>query len=369
MSSYHFGFILEQALGHVTHANNLQTHVMRDYDVVAHWGLIPWTAEGLSRHVPVYASNWTVRAGLRARQAVARMQRQTPLDALFFHTQVPAMFALDWLRRIPSVVSLDATPIQYDRLGDVYKHEAGPIWAERVKWQVHRSCFHAATHLVTWSSWAKRSLVEDYFVPEERVVVIPPGVTTSEWLRPTPRTSHDGPVKILFVGGDFERKGGPLLLQAFRALRPLGVELHLVTSKAQAEERGVFWHTNMRPNSAELKQLYHACDIFCLPTYGDCLPMVLSEAGAAGLPAVTTRVAGIPEIVREGENGALVPIGQVEHLTEALRQLIVDTNLRLRQGERAVARATQLYDARRNAQRLLDVLKVAADTRYQLKAA
>lgn len=369
MSSYRFGFILEQALGHITHARNLQTNIARDYDVAAYWGLIPWETKGLSRHVPLYASNWTVRAGLRARQAIGQMTSQAKLDALFFHTQVPAMFALDWLRHIPSVISLDATPIQYDTLGQSYSHNRGPVWAERLKWQLHRSCFDAAALLVTWSSWAKHGLVEDYFIPEERVIVIPPGVNTAEWARPTPRARHADPVKILFVGADFARKGGPLLLDAFRELRHLGVELHLVTRAALAPEPGVFYYTDMRPNSSALKQLYHNCDIFCLPTYGDCLPMVLSEAGAAGLPVVTTRVAGIPEIVCDGENGALVPVGQVEALAQALRRLVLDTDSRLRQGERAAVFAARRFDARRNSQQLLDVLKIAADMRYRLKAA
>jgi glycosyltransferase involved in cell wall biosynthesis len=127
-----------------------------------------------------------------------------------------------WLKRIPSVVSLDATPIQYDALGRVYGHTPGAAWLERVKWQLNRDCFRAARHLVTWSAWAKKGLVDEYEVPAEKVTVIPPGVHVREWLNPRPRVLHDGPVKILFVGGDFERKGGLLLLEAFRAVQARG---------------------------------------------------------------------------------------------------------------------------------------------------
>ena len=56
-----------------------------------------------------------------------------------------------------------------------------------------------------------------------------------------------------------------------------------------------------------LIELYHRADVFCLPTLGDCLPMVLSEAGAVGLPLVSTDVGAIGEIVRDGETGLLVP--------------------------------------------------------------
>jgi glycosyltransferase involved in cell wall biosynthesis len=214
---------------------------------------------------------------------------------------------------------------------------------------------------VTWSQWAKRGLVGDYEVPAAKVVVIPPGVNSGEWARPTPRARHDGPIKILFVGGDLERKGGRLLLEAFRAIRPLGVELHIVTRDALPAEPGIVTHQQMPPNSDALKRLYHDCDLFCLPTYGDCLPMVLSEAGAAGLPSVATSVGAIPEIVREGETGLLIPVGDVPALTAALRRLVLDEELRLRMGERAANLVVREYDARRNAGRLLDLLKQIAD--------
>ena len=108
-------------------------------------------------------------------------------------------------------------------------------------------------------------------MPADKITVIPPGVNVHEWRRPTPRVPHANPVKILFVGGDLERKGGLVLLEAFRALRHLGLELHLVTKDRLAPEPGVFVYNNLEANSQPLKDLYHTCDIFALPTFGDCL--------------------------------------------------------------------------------------------------
>lgn len=357
MAVYNIGFILEQALGHVTHSKNLQTNVLLDPEVRAHWALVAWEAEGLAGRIPVYKSNWTVRAGLRARASLARIARTSRLDALFFHTQVPAVLAGNWVRRVPSIVSLDATPRQYDRLGAFYRHEAGPSWLEDLKWRLNRDCFRAARHLVAWSRWAKQGLVDEYEVPADKVTVVPPGVNVKDWLRPTPRARHDGPVRVLFVGASLERKGGLLLLDAFRALRPLGVELHLVTKDPVAAEPGLFVYHDMQPNSAALKALYHQSDIFALPTYGDCLPMVLSEAGAASLPVVSTAVAGIPEIVRDGETGLMAPAGDARALEDALRRLVAQPELRLRLGERALAHVSREYDAQKNAGRLLDLIK------------
>jgi glycosyltransferase involved in cell wall biosynthesis len=180
-------------------------------------------------------------------------------------------------------------------------------------------------------------------------------------------------VKILFVGGNLERKGGRLLIDAFRALRHLSrqpgnghspwpeVELHLVTRDTVEIEPGLFVYNGMEPNSAPLRQLYFDSDIFCLPTFGDCLPMVLSEAGAAGLPVVSTRVAAIPELVVEGRTGFLVEPGDVAGLTAALRCLLESPELRLEQGRRAVEVVRQGFDAGDNAGRLLALLKETAD--------
>lgn len=364
MVGYQFGFLLEQSLGHITHTKNLVANVANDPEVHAHWGLIDFEAKGVAGRFPVYRSNWTVRAGMRARRAVARMNGQVKLDALFFHTQVPAVLAQSWLRKIPGIVSLDATPLQYDELGAFYKHEQGPAWLENWKWRLNRDCFRSARRLVAWAEWTKLGLVRDYQVPAEKITVIPPGVNVSEWRRPTPRALHDNPVKILFVGGDLERKGGLVLIESFRALRHLGVELHLVTKDRLAPEPGIFVYNNLQANSQPLKDLYHACDVFALPTYGDCLPMVLSEAGAAEMAIVSTSVAGIPEIILNRETGLTVPVGDAGALTQALRELATNPPLRLSLGKRALAHVTRHYDAPTNASLLLNLLKAEANATH-----
>lgn len=366
--SYTVAFLLEQTLGHRTHSQNLQANVPKDRTVRPLWGPIEWNLTGFAARIPVYNSNWTVRAGWRARQTLRRLQRETAVDALFIHTQVPAIFLSDRMQHLPTIVSLDATPQQYDALGAHYAHQRGSTWVETLKWRANQRCFHQARQLVAWSQWTKAGLVDEYGVPAEKVTVIPPGVNSREWTRAMPRqqpVNPVAPVKILFVGGDLQRKGGDLLLEAFRALRqaengvdPMPtVELHLVTRDTVAAEPGLFVYHDMQPNSAPLKALFHACDIFCLPTYGDCLPMVLSEAGAAGLPLVATKVGGIGEIVREGETGFLIPIGDRAALTSALRTLVENPTLRLSQGAQAAVLVQREFDAERNTERLLTLIK------------
>lgn len=352
---------MEQALGHVTYTKNLQRNIADDSSIEAYWMPIPFEVGGFAAKIPLYANNWSVRAGLRSRRALRTITRQNVPDVLFFHTQVPAYLATNWIRRIPSIVSMDATPLQIDALGTYYEHYPGPAWVENIKSKLQRDCFTAARRLVTWSAWAKQSLIDDYGIPADKIVVIPPGVNPAEWRPLEIRHDDRSTVKILFVGGDLERKGGRLLLEAFRALRSPGVELHMVTREKLPPEAGISIHNNIQPNSPELKQLYCEADIFCLPTKADCLPMVLSEAGAAGLPVVSTQMAAIPEIVKDGETGYLIPIDDVTALTAALQRLIENPDLRRRLGQRAMEVVSAEFNARHNAQKLVGLLKQIAD--------
>ncbi len=364
---YRLCFIIEQELGHRTHGLNLRSMFAQEPDFEPRWILPELRTTGLAGKIPGYRSNWTLQAGAQTRRELARLARKGGFDAIFFHTQVTAVLATDWVRRYPSVISLDATPIQYDALGQAYDHKAGPGWLEALKRRQYRACFAAARHLVTWSHWAKEGLVTGYGVDPDQVTVISPGVDIRQWARPENSPRDPKKVKILFVGGNLQRKGGLELLQAFRALRDqyagtgLKLELHLVTKDPVPEQPGVFSHYGLTSNQPELKELYFTSDIFCLPTHGDCLPMALAEAGAAGMPVVSTRLAAIPELVVEGENGYLVPPQDVKSLIGALDQFIKNPDLRASMGARSRKIVSTGHNLERNAHLLAEVLRNAVD--------
>jgi glycosyltransferase involved in cell wall biosynthesis len=372
---YRIGFVIEQALGHITHGQNLRRFVADDASLESAWCLPAWQRSGLASRLPVYRSNWTVQTGWQTRRLLASLRSEFRPQALFFHTQVTATLAQDWLGRVPSIVSLDATPRQIDQLGDAYQHSSGPAWLEQAKWRLNHRTFRLARQLVTWSAWAKQGLMDEYECPPQKITVIPPGVDTTLWTPGSPRLPESGAVRILFVGADFQRKGGPVLLEAFRRLRQVVssagsasdpcrlVELHVVTRDNIPSEPGLVVHNDLEPNSAPLRQLYGECDLFCLPTQADCLPIALMEAGAAGLPLVSTNVAAIPEIVMEGQTGLLVPPGDPVALAGALGRLAADRPLRLALGAGASGLVQRAFSAQTNTQRLLALLKAVVDER------
>jgi glycosyltransferase involved in cell wall biosynthesis len=351
------GVVLEQTLGHVTHAANLRELLRADDRIAARLLPVEFAVTGWQRRLPGYG-NWTVRAGWRANRAVHRLRRQEPVHALFFHTQVPAVLNPRLITRTPTVVSLDATPIQYDELGEHYAHDTQHQSVEHAKRRLNVACFRRAAAIVTWAEWTKRSLVRDYDVDPQKIHVVPPGVITTRWSSTRPKPA--GPVmRVLFVGGNLARKGGDALIAAVRTLRAAGtpIEADLVTQDDEVtDEDGIRIHRGMTPNSEPLIELYGQADVFCLPTLGDCLPMVLSEAGSMGLPLVSTDVGAIEEIVRNGETGLLVPPGDVVALTSALRRLAEDGELRRRLGAGAHRLTAREFDAATNARRIVDIL-------------
>ncbi len=361
MSAVRAAFVMEQTLGHVTHYQNLSMATQRQSAVLVSWILVPFATSALERIVPAYRSNWSVRASYRARRQLGRVLSERHHDALFFHTQVTSLFSIGLMRRHPTVVSLDATPLNYDSVAAAYGHRtATGSWLDERKHRMNRSAFEAARALVTWSEWARASLAADYGIDPQKVTVLAPGASRTYFEIGRQRTralAPDRPVRLLFVGGDFVRKGGPLLLEAVRALNAdRAVELHVVTQHPVEPRPGVIVHRGLRPNSSELYRLFREADAFVLPSLGECLSVVLMEAGAAGLPIVSTDVGAMREAARDGDNALVVPAGDGASLRAALETLVNDEFLRARLGNAAHALAVARFDAERNDQLLVELV-------------
>ena len=100
--------------------------------------------------------------------------------------------------------------------------------------------------------------------------------------------------------------------------------------------------------SDDMPAVFAKSHVVCLPTsYGEGVPKVLIEAAACGRAIVATDVAGCREIVRDGENGLLVPVRNVEALSAAIKRLIEDPQLRRRMGERGRKIAEQEFGLER----------------------
>lgn len=356
--AWRVGFVMEQTLGHRSYTDTLALGVERDEEVAADWFRVEFAADRVPYSLPVVRHNWSLRGSLRALQGLRQLAGK-PVDALFIHTFTITLFAGAYLDRIPTVLSSDATPENYDQVGSWYGHRVMPGPVEGFKRRLRRRVLRKASAIITWCDWAKQSLIDDYGIDGDRVHVIAPGAEIGGFPFGAERrlNGDGGPVRLLFVGADFHRKGGSVLMKAYRAgLRDVA-ELHLVTHEDVAPEAGVHVYRDLGPNSPELLELYEKADIFVLPTLGDCFPVVMGEAMAAGLPIVTTNVGALAEAAQPGTNGFVVPAGDDIALVSAINILVQNPKLRLEMGLNGRALAEQRFDSQRNAQRVLDVLK------------
>jgi glycosyltransferase involved in cell wall biosynthesis len=175
------------------------------------------------------------------------------------------------------------------------------------------------------SGFAAASLREDYAAPDDRVEVVFSGCNISA-AEPLARSGR----VILFVGVDWERKGGPELVAAFREVRQAlpDAELWIVGCTPAVAEPGVRVLGRVTPE--QVADCYRRADVFCLPSRMDPSASVLAEAASHALPVVATAVGGNPERVVEGETGFLCEPGE---LTDRLLRLLRDAELRQRFGE------------------------------------
>jgi len=114
--------------------------------------------------------------------------------------------------------------------------------------------------------------------------------------------------------------------------------------------------TLSRKGRYALRALYATADLFVFPTRGDCLPLAVLEALASGLPVITTAVGALPEAVRDGETGAIIPVDDAAALRSAVEQLIANDTKRISMGHRARETAHSRFDAAHNYTQLVEAV-------------
>jgi glycosyltransferase involved in cell wall biosynthesis len=172
--------------------------------------------------------------------------------------------------------------------------------------------------LVYSSSWAARSAIDYYHADPAKVYVVPMGANfdnppAKEMILQRRKSSS---CKLLFVGVDWQRKGGEIAFETLLALEKMGIMAELIVCGCTPPKQFVhermhvipFLDKNDPEQYSKLARLYLEADFLLLPTRGECFGIVFCEANAYGLPVITTHTGGVPEVVRDGENGFALPV-------------------------------------------------------------
>ena len=277
---------------------------------------------------------------------------------LHFNTQTVAFLAGDFIQRVPTVITSDQSAEQ------IAAETPLPWrWTQWPSTMLERSPLRAARAVIALSQWAARSLIASHRLAPERVHVVPQGVDLSAFAAmPESRVAKPGPRKLLFVGVDFARKGGPQLVDMFLdRFRDHDIELHLMTKERRVREHPrVVVHRDIRASSPAWTALYADADIFVLPTRSDASPNSYIEAMATGLPTIGTSVGAAAEIVTNDETGYLVEPGDMRAFGDRVEMLLARPDMRQRLGENGRRRVARDYDASVNAARLEMIFLEAA---------
>jgi glycosyltransferase involved in cell wall biosynthesis len=313
-------------------------------------GRIETTRERWLPFVPAHYSGLS-----RAALEFYRGLREGPYDAVLTNASMTVLFPRH-VRRTPMIMTIDSTRGQLDEMGG-YGGYTRPALVEKYKRHIGCQMFDAMAMVVVTSRWAKAGVVAEYGIPEDKVTVVPFGADLSLWRPPADRPARTHAcLRVLFVGGDFRRKGGEVLLDWFRRRQRHDVELHIVTRESVEPTPGVTVHRDIGPNSPRLLELYQQTDVFVLPSLAEAFGIATIEAMGCGLPVVVSDVGGTADIVDPGVNGFITKRGDGRDLASALETLLADADLRAAMGEQSRRIAEERFGLDKTARVMFDLL-------------
>jgi glycosyltransferase involved in cell wall biosynthesis len=283
-----------------------------------------------------------------------RMRREVTVSDFAFTFQTQSMWDAS-VPDVPHFVYTDNTelaPLQsasFDRsdlLGD---------WWLPFERQIYR---HAA-RVFTMSSNVSRSLLSDYGVDKSAARCVFAGSNATVAAESAAGPERHNRRAILFVGVEWERKGGPELVQAFGSLLRKHPDATLTIAGCRPSVQLPNCRVLGRVPLNEVPALYDAASVFCLPTRNEPFGIAFVEAMHHGLPLVGTDIGAIPDFIIPEENGLLVPVRDPDALMRALDRLLAAPEERKRMGARSALLAQERYTWERVGERLFSEIAAA----------
>ncbi len=277
--------------------------------------------------------------------------QKNPCDVIFAPVASREVSLLDG--KTPVIYMSDATPELIKDTYDLYQDESEFLVAD----QQEQAAISKATKMVYPSQWVADSAVNYYHADPQDIKVVPFGANVDPDVIPTVEQTlekcNDRCCHLLFIGKDWERKGGYIAFETLKILNQMGIDSELTflgcipPEGFQHEKMKVipFLNKNIPEEQQQFSQLLLQSHFLLFPTRADCSPFVICEANAFGLPVITTDVGGIPTIIENGKNGYTLPLNvSGQEYANVITQNFSDRS----HYQRLVQSARQAYETRLN---------------------
>jgi glycosyltransferase involved in cell wall biosynthesis len=204
--------------------------------------------------------------------------------------------------------------------------------------------YEGADYISVPSLFVKRTFLENG-IPESKLIHVPYGVDLS-WFKQIPQ--NDDVFRVIFSGGLSLRKGTHYLLRAFSELNLPNSELLLIGSISDEiipflkKYEGKYRHVEYFPIK-KLHEVFSQGSVFCMPSIEEGLAMVQPMAMACGLPLICTTNTGGGDIIRDGVEGFVISIRDVEKIKEKILFLYQNPEVRSKMGELAKQRVSSSF--------------------------
>jgi glycosyltransferase involved in cell wall biosynthesis len=257
--------------------------------------------------------------------------KKSPVDIVFVSasSQMIAYVETD----IPIIYMTDATFQQLQGYYTSFSNLAA--YNTRQGIALDKKAFQKAAHCMLASDWCKNSALKDYGIDPSKISVNPCGANLD--LIPSINELNygaSGRFNILFLGVEWERKGGDIALESFRLLKQRGINasLHIIGCIPPHDVTGdkdltviPFLDKNKPEDLGKLQQIFLQTDLLLLPTRAECAGVVFSESSAFGIPSISTDTGGVTTYVKNGINGFTLPLAEgAEAYATKLEHLVAD---------------------------------------------
>jgi len=220
-------------------------------------------------------------------------------------------------------------------------------WTSQIeeKLRLEEELYQNAKTIFTTNENARESLITDYGVNKDKVIKVGYGLTLENL--PEFEKTYDGKT-ILFVGMDFERKGGYVLLEAFKKVKEKILNSRLIIIGPNPEiykinQPGVESLGMIRDRKIT-EEYYKQASIFVMPSLCEPFGLVFLEAMGYKLPCIGTNIDAMPEIIENGKTGILVSPNNCNELADKTILLLKDNSLMKQMGDNAYVSLQQRFN-------------------------